>query len=300
MGVPEADDEGAADAETSSRDAGGAGRLGLARGPRRQRRAPGAHAQLRPPVGDLPARPPRHVRARRRPAGRADGQLRGRPSQHRRRPRRHAGPAAHRRCHRQRRDRARPGPARADRAPARKRRHLPPHGPRLARRRAFASGSRGGARQNACQGRRADRRPCLHRWPRHPAALGGRGPRAPRCGAAAVGARSPRSAAATTPWIATVAGSASPRPTTPSWRARARASPTLAPSIADAYAHDVSDEFVLPAVVGDYRGMRDGDGVLCFNFRADRVREILAALLDPAFSGFPAAARRPHSPRPPA
>ena len=57
--------------------------------------------------------------------------------------------------------------------------------------------------------------------------------------------------------------------------------------IADAYAHDVSDEFIVPAVIGDYRGMRDGDGVLCFNFRADRVREILAALLDPAFSGFP-------------
>jgi len=43
----------------------------------------------------------------------------------------------------------------------------------------------------------------------------------------------------------------------------------------------------LPAVVGDYRGIRDGDGLLCFNFRADRVREILAALLDPGFSGFP-------------
>ena len=57
--------------------------------------------------------------------------------------------------------------------------------------------------------------------------------------------------------------------------------------IADAYARDISDEFVVPAVVGDYRGMRDGDGVLCFNFRADRVREILAALLDPAFAGFP-------------
>jgi 2,3-bisphosphoglycerate-independent phosphoglycerate mutase len=56
--------------------------------------------------------------------------------------------------------------------------------------------------------------------------------------------------------------------------------------IADAYAHDVSDEFVVPAVVDDYRGMRDGDGVLCFNFRADRVREILAALLDPSFAGF--------------
>jgi 2,3-bisphosphoglycerate-independent phosphoglycerate mutase len=61
-----------------------------------------------------------------------------------------------------------------------------------------------------------------------------------------------------------------------------------APSvIADAYAHDITDEFVLPAVVGDYRGMRDGDGVLCFNFRADRVREILMALLEPAFAGFP-------------
>lgn len=56
--------------------------------------------------------------------------------------------------------------------------------------------------------------------------------------------------------------------------------------IADAYAHDISDEFVLPAVVGSYRGMRDGDGVLCFNFRADRVRQTLAALLDPAFAGF--------------
>jgi 2,3-bisphosphoglycerate-independent phosphoglycerate mutase len=56
--------------------------------------------------------------------------------------------------------------------------------------------------------------------------------------------------------------------------------------IADAYAHDVGDEFIVPAAVGDYPGMRDGDGILCFNFRADRVREILSALLDPEFSGF--------------
>lgn len=63
--------------------------------------------------------------------------------------------------------------------------------------------------------------------------------------------------------------------------------PDAAAVIADAYAHGVSDEFVIPAVIGDYDGMRDGDGLLCFNFRADRVREILGSLLDPAFAGFP-------------
>lgn len=58
-------------------------------------------------------------------------------------------------------------------------------------------------------------------------------------------------------------------------------------AITDAYSRNIGDEFIPPAVIGSYGGMRDGDGVLCFNFRADRVREILAALLDPAFSGFP-------------
>ena len=53
------------------------------------------------------------------------------------------------------------------------------------------------------------------------------------------------------------------------------------------YAAGVHDEFVVPAVVGDFAGMRDGDGLLCFNFRADRVREIFAPLMDDAFSGFP-------------
>jgi 2,3-bisphosphoglycerate-independent phosphoglycerate mutase len=57
--------------------------------------------------------------------------------------------------------------------------------------------------------------------------------------------------------------------------------------VTDAYANKKFDEFILPAIVGDYRGMKDGDGVLCFNFRADRVREILGAMLDKDFAGFP-------------
>jgi 2,3-bisphosphoglycerate-independent phosphoglycerate mutase len=52
------------------------------------------------------------------------------------------------------------------------------------------------------------------------------------------------------------------------------------------YAETVTDEFMLPAVIGDYPGMQDGDGVLMANFRADRAREILTALLDAGFDGF--------------
>jgi 2,3-bisphosphoglycerate-independent phosphoglycerate mutase len=63
--------------------------------------------------------------------------------------------------------------------------------------------------------------------------------------------------------------------------------PDAAAVIADAYGKKQFDEFIIPAVIGDYAGVADGDGILSFNFRADRVREILGAMLDPAFSGFP-------------
>src|SRR5262249_5270816 len=55
-----------------------------------------------------------------------------------------------------------------------------------------------------------------------------------------------------------------------------------------------TDEFVQPTIVGPYGGMRDGDGLLMANFRADRAREILGALLDPGFDGF-ARKRAPRS-----
>jgi 2,3-bisphosphoglycerate-independent phosphoglycerate mutase len=58
-------------------------------------------------------------------------------------------------------------------------------------------------------------------------------------------------------------------------------------AIRASYAANVTDEFMIPAVMPGYAGMRDGDGLLMGNFRADRVRQIAAALLDPAFDGFP-------------
>ena len=63
--------------------------------------------------------------------------------------------------------------------------------------------------------------------------------------------------------------------------------PTAQAAIAAAHAAGKTDEFIPATVIGGYAGMKDGDGLLCFNFRADRVRQILAAFLDPAFAGFP-------------
>jgi 2,3-bisphosphoglycerate-independent phosphoglycerate mutase len=57
-------------------------------------------------------------------------------------------------------------------------------------------------------------------------------------------------------------------------------------ALATAYAKDTGDEFVVPHVAEGYEGVREGDGLLMANFRADRVREILTALVDPAFDGF--------------
>lgn len=56
--------------------------------------------------------------------------------------------------------------------------------------------------------------------------------------------------------------------------------------IAHSYADDVTDEFIVPTVLEGYKGMKDGDGILMANFRADRAREILMALTDKEFSGF--------------
>ena len=62
--------------------------------------------------------------------------------------------------------------------------------------------------------------------------------------------------------------------------------PDAPAAIADAYANKIFDEFIVPAVVGNYRGMKDGDGVSVLQLpRRPRAR-ILGAMLDPNFSGF--------------
>lgn len=62
---------------------------------------------------------------------------------------------------------------------------------------------------------------------------------------------------------------------------------TAARAVEAAYAQDVTDEFVLPAVVDPQGIIRGGDSVIFFNFRPDRARQITRALVDQEFPHFP-------------
>src|SRR6266581_2282158 len=63
-------------------------------------------------------------------------------------------------------------------------------------------------------------------------------------------------------------------------------------AVAKSYEAKITDEFVRPAVITGKDGLpvgaiRDGDGVIFYNFRADRARELTRALTEPAFDSFP-------------
>ncbi|MGH7931084.1 MAG: 2,3-bisphosphoglycerate-independent phosphoglycerate mutase, partial [Candidatus Binatia bacterium] len=68
-----------------------------------------------------------------------------------------------------------------------------------------------------------------------------------------------------------------------------RKAPSALEAIRQSYAESVTDEFVLPTVIEDAvpEGLiRDGDGVIFFNFRADRARELTRALTGTEFNEF--------------
>ncbi|MFQ5441302.1 MAG: 2,3-bisphosphoglycerate-independent phosphoglycerate mutase [Thermodesulfobacteriota bacterium] len=58
-------------------------------------------------------------------------------------------------------------------------------------------------------------------------------------------------------------------------------------AVESAYARGETDEFVKPTVIkGSYAPVSDDDGVLFFNYRADRSRELTAAFTESGFNGF--------------
>ena len=68
---------------------------------------------------------------------------------------------------------------------------------------------------------------------------------------------------------------------------------TASNALAAAYERDENDEFVKATVIGGADGsIKDGDSVICFNFRPDRAREITRALVEgDDFKGFERTAR---------
>jgi 2,3-bisphosphoglycerate-independent phosphoglycerate mutase len=70
-----------------------------------------------------------------------------------------------------------------------------------------------------------------------------------------------------------------------------RPAPDALTAIQRSYDEGVTDEFIKPAVIVDEAGqpvatIGDGDAIVCFNFRADRVRQISRAFTLPDFDGF--------------
>ena len=61
-------------------------------------------------------------------------------------------------------------------------------------------------------------------------------------------------------------------------------------AIRAAYERGERDEFILPMVVEEagrpLAPMRDGDSLICWNYRSDRMRQIVRALIEPGFDGF--------------
>jgi 2,3-bisphosphoglycerate-independent phosphoglycerate mutase len=68
--------------------------------------------------------------------------------------------------------------------------------------------------------------------------------------------------------------------------AKGETAPDALAAVTASYAKGETDEFLAPTVIEGYSGAQDGDGFFCLNFRADRAREILAALGAPGFNAF--------------
>lgn len=57
-------------------------------------------------------------------------------------------------------------------------------------------------------------------------------------------------------------------------------------AVTNSYKEDITDEFVVPAVIKGGASIKPNDSVIFFNFRPDRAREITRTLVDPDFDGF--------------
>lgn len=52
------------------------------------------------------------------------------------------------------------------------------------------------------------------------------------------------------------------------------------------YQRELSDEFIIPAIIDENGTVKENDGCIVFNYRPDRLRELFSALTNPKFEGF--------------
>ena len=67
-------------------------------------------------------------------------------------------------------------------------------------------------------------------------------------------------------------------------------------AVVNSYEQEIADEFVLPTILEDGEGdarPSDGDGIVFFNFRADRARQLCRAIVDNDFNDFDRGENRP-------
>ena len=61
----------------------------------------------------------------------------------------------------------------------------------------------------------------------------------------------------------------------------------LTSGIKQQYELGITDEFINPLISYSFNGINEGDSLFFANFRADRARELLSAVVDPTFDSFP-------------
>ena len=61
---------------------------------------------------------------------------------------------------------------------------------------------------------------------------------------------------------------------------------TIEDAISDNYYNNVTDEFIVPSTIDGGRRIEDNDGIIIYNYRPDRLREILTVLTDKKFREF--------------
>ncbi len=69
-------------------------------------------------------------------------------------------------------------------------------------------------------------------------------------------------------------------------RAEGERFPDVRTALENSYKNNITDEFVLPCVIGDFFGIKNNDAVINYNYRLDRAREITRAFTEEDFQFF--------------